>query len=92
MSFFCTINCPIQESITGVNYHIEFAGSENFIRRSKCESKLNILQQRRTVHVDLGTRLVMHGLVPVFAIMTRIIQPKARIVGDSLYDFIARPS
>ncbi len=39
--------------------------------------------------MDLGTRLVMHGLVPVFAIMARIIQPKARIVGDSLYDFIA---
>ncbi len=39
--------------------------------------------------MDLSTRLVMHGLVSVFAITTRIIHPKARIVGDSLYDFIS---
>ena len=72
-----------------MNYYLKLGGLKEFIRRSKCKSKMNLLQQRRAEYVNFNARLGIYRFVPIFAVMTSIFGLEARLVNDFLHGFLA---
>ena len=69
-----------------MNDHLEFAGFQAMISKSKGESKFDILHQRRAEHMDFSTSLGVNT-IPVFSIRQIIPTRKSVIIDDLRYDF-----